>query len=622
MKNIFTLWLLFISLSFAAERPNIIWITSEDNAASWLGCYGNKEAQTPHLDKLATEGIRFTRAYANAPVCAVARSTILNGMHAVSQGTHHMRSRYPIPANITPYVTAMRAAGYYCTNQSKTDYNFRGDDNALWDASSGKAGYRNRPAGKPFLAVINLFETHESSLFPDKIAASRKNGAIPAKPRVDPASLTLPPYLPDLPEIRSDMAIYHDNVTAMDREVGRILDQLDRDGLSDNTIVFYYSDHGGILPRGKRYLEDSGTRVPLIIRIPGKWRKLSPFASGMAVDELVSFVDFAPTLLSLAGIETIPPTMQGRPFLGPLRREAPADDMIFLSADRFDEIPGMRRGITDGRWKYIRCFTPHMPGAPYSTYQFGQAGWTAWRKAFKAGSIEPQFRALWQTPQPMERLYDLTTDPHEARDLTNDPAHTARLQSMRARLRGEMILHRDAGLIPEVMYDSLVRTKPIADHVAELKASLPDLVDLALLAGVAQPSDLDNLRKQLAAPDPLRRYWAAHAVASSPGIVASLLPEMTTLVKDSEAAIRLVAVGALHATDASGQSKKQMIKELESSKSEALTLAILSGLARMDSLDLIPDSWIEEKLHTASAMDPYPKRIAQQLRRERSRGEK
>lgn len=622
MKPVLLLWLLLLSIALAAERPNILWITSEDNSATWLGCYGNKDAQTPRFDKLATEGLRFTRAYANAPVCAVARSTILNGVHAVSQGTHHMRSRYPIPAEITPYVTAMRASGYYCTNHTKTDYNFRGNDNALWDDGTNKAHYRNRPEGKPFLAVINLFETHESSLFPAKIAANRKRGVIPAKPRLDPASLTLPPYLPDLPEIRSDMAIYHDNMTAMDREVGRVLDELERDGLADDTIVFYYSDHGGVLPRGKRYLEDSGTRVPLIIRIPEKWRKLSPFASGSVVDELVSFVDFAPTLLSLAGLEAIPPTMQGRPFLGPLRRESPADDMVYLSADRFDELPGMRRGITDGRWKYIRCFTPQLPGAPYSTYQFGQDGWKAWHKAWKSGALDPRFRVLWEAPQPFERLYDLTTDPHEVRDLTKEPAHAARLDAMRSRLRGEMIRHRDAGLVPEAMYESLIRSKPIAKHLAGREASLAEVVDLALLAGAAQLSDLTILKKQLASTDALVRYWAAHAAVTSPGIAASLQTEMNALLKDNEPVIRIMAAGVLHADKESAQIKKQLLHELDSSKSEALTLSILSELKRTNSLDLIPDSWIEKTLQTAGNADPYPKRLAEQLQKQRKKANK
>lgn len=618
MKHILTTWFLVISLSQAAERPNILWITSEDNAASWLGCYGNKDAHTPRLDQLSAEGLRFTQAYSNAPVCAVARSVLLNGVHAVSQGTHHMRSRYPIPSDITPYVTAMRAAGYYCTNHTKTDYNFRGHDAALWDDGSNKAHYRNRPAEKPFLAVINLFDTHESSLFRNQITANRKRGSIPGKPRLDPASLTLPPYLPDLPEIRSDMAVYHDNMTAMDREVGRILDQLDRDGLADDTIVFYYSDHGGVLPRGKRYLEDSGTRVPLLIRIPEKWRKLSPFEPGKAVDEVVSFLDFAPTLLSLAGIEVIPPSMQGRAFLGPLRRESTAGDMVYLYADRFDEIPGMRRGITDGRWKYIRCFTPQWPGAPYSTYQFGQAGWTAWQKAWKDGAIDLKFRALWEAPQPAELLYDLTSDPHEARDLSSDPAHAGRLLAMRSRLRGEMIRIRDTGLVPEAMYAAIVGSQPVATYVAAREGSLPALVDLALLAGVAQPSDLVGLRKQWMSADPLVRYWAVHAAVTSPGVTASLGSDLTPLLKDPEPVIRLMVAGFLSSNQETDQIKQLLLHELETSNNEALTLAILSELKRLDSLDLISDAWIGRTAQSADKMDPYPKRIAQELRARRA----
>lgn len=622
MKHILTLWLLVISHCLAADRPNILWITSEDNAATWLGCYGNKDAQTPRLDKLAAEGLRFTRAYANAPVCAVARSTILNGVHAVSQGTQHMRSRYPIPADIVPYVSVMRTAGYYCSNHTKTDYNFRTNDAGLWDDCTNKAHYRNRPAGKPFFAVFNLMTTHESSLFPDKIAANRKSGGIPDNPRVNPATLTLPPYLPDLPEIRSDIATYHDNMTAMDREVGRILDQLDRDGLADETIVFYYSDHGGVLPRGKRYLEDSGTRVPLLVRVPEKWRKLSPFEPGKAVDELVSFLDLAPTLLSLAGIDAIPASMQGRPFLGPLRREAPADDMVYLSGDRFDEIPGMRRGITDGRWKYIRCFTPQLPGAPYSTYQFGQAGWSAWQKAWKDGTLDPQFRALWEAPQPVERLYDLSADPHEVLDLTKEPAHAERLRTMRARLRQEMIRHRDTALVPEAMYASLEKTKPVATYLAAREASLPALVDLALLAGVAQPSDVASLRKEMASADPLARYWATHAAVTSPEVAGSLTPELTTLLKDGEPVIRLMAAGFLSSSNKTDQIKNQLLHELESSNSEALTLSILAELKRVDSLDLIPDAWIVKIMQSADHADPYPKRLAQQLRGQRKRNAK
>ncbi|MCA9147549.1 MAG: sulfatase-like hydrolase/transferase, partial [Planctomycetales bacterium] len=193
--------------------------------------------------------------------------------------------------------------------------------------------YKKRPAASPFFAIFNLTVSHESSLFPEVIAANRKRGIIPSTPRLDPAAVKVPPYLPDLPEIRSDIAIYADNITALDTQVGKLLDELESSGLADDTIVFYYGDHGGILPRGKRYLNDTGVRVPLLVRVPEKWRSLTPFDAGSRVDEPVSFVDLAPTVLSIAGIDK-PARMQGRAFLGPKRVEPAADEVEFLYADR------------------------------------------------------------------------------------------------------------------------------------------------------------------------------------------------------------------------------------------------------------------------------------------------
>jgi hypothetical protein len=284
-----------------------------------------------------------------------------------------MRSRHPIPATYRPNVESLRAAGYYCTNNSKTDYNFAGNDNSYWDKSSAKAHYKDRPDGKPFFAIFNITASHESSLFETGAAEPR---------RVTPEQVDLPPYLPDLPEIRQDYARYLDRIEDMDTQAGKLLDDLEKAGLAENTIVFYYSDHGGILPRGKRYLEQTGVKVPLIVRIPEKFRGLSPFKPGQRVTEPVSFVDLSPTLLALAGLDA-PSPMQGRPFLGAKRVEPAADEMEFLYADRFDELYGMRRGLTDGKWKYIRNFNPDFPTAPYSFYQFGQPGWTAWQKAFE-----------------------------------------------------------------------------------------------------------------------------------------------------------------------------------------------------------------------------------------------
>jgi N-sulfoglucosamine sulfohydrolase len=584
------------------ERPNILWITSEDNSSSWLGCYGNPQAVTPHLDSLASHGIRFTRAYSNGPVCAVARSTILNGAHAVTQGTHGMRSRHPIPANYQPHASYFRKLGYFCTNNSKTDYNFLGDDKAIWDECSGKAHYKNRASDQPFFAIFNFTSTHESQLFPASVAANRKRGIIPQYPRIDPAKVILPPYLPDLPEIRTDIAIYHDNITALDAQVGKALDDLKVAGLADDTIVIYCSDHGGAIPRGKRYLEDSGVRVPLLVYVPEKWRALSPFKSGQSVDEIVAFVDLAPTLLSLIGLDK-PAQMQGRAFLGAKRVAPPEHPVAFLYADRFDETYGMRRAITDGRWKYIRTFSPHLPAAPYSHYQLDQPGWAAWQKAWKDGKLQKPFDDIWQAPQPVERLFDLSADPSEMDNLANKPIHAARLADLRERLRYEMIAAADLGVIPESMYLELAPGEPIASYLASRKEEIPALVSLAFTATAAKAEDLPRLISHFASPDPVTRYWAAQGCLILGKAAEPAAEALVKLLGDTSSAVRVAAGHALFILGRAEQGQAALVSELERASGEYAKINAMCALSEIGALDSITDEWLTRTLRDKDAGD-------------------
>ena len=600
----------------AADRPNILWITSEDNAWNWLGCYGNTEARTPRLDALAGGGLLFSHAYSNGPVCAVARSTILNGAYAVTQGTQHMRSRHPIPASFKPYVAYLRDVGYYCTNNSKTDYNFEGKDTAIWDACSQMAHYKNRPEEKPFFAIFNLTVSHESSLFPENIEKNRRDGIIPKTPRIPPSEVMVPPYLPDLPEIRSDASIYHDTITALDTQVGRLLDELNSAGLADNTIVFYYGDHGGILPRGKRYLEDTGVRVPMLVHFPEKWRPLSPFKPGERIDEPVAFVDLAPTLLSLVGLEK-PGQMQGRAFLGSKRVAPNPDDVVFLYADRFDEIYGMRRGITDGRWKYIRCFTPHEPAAPYSTYQFRQAGWSAWRKAWRDGSLKAPFVRLWETPQPFEGLYDTLSDPFELKDLAGDPAHSERLAAMRGKLSEKMIEVSDTGIIPEPMFPELSPGKPIASYLSSRRQDIPAWVSLAFLASSSDAKNLPELMKAISSADPVTRYWAAQGCLILAKEAAPASEAITSLLDDPSSAVRVSAAQALHAMGQTDLGKSALLAELAGPESDEAELYAVAALTRINAVDAIPDTWVKRTLENKKKSE-YLRRLAGQLADERN----
>ncbi|MEX1048461.1 MAG: sulfatase, partial [Akkermansiaceae bacterium] len=520
---------------FAQEKPNILWILSEDNSSHWIGCYGNPQAQTPRIDALAKQGILFEHAYSNAPVCAVARATILMGAYSPTMGTQHMRSRHAIPEKYRPNVEYLRAGGYYCTNNAKTDYNFKGNDNSYWDESSRKAHYRNRKENQPFFAIFHIADSHESSLFANK----------PAEPkRLKPEAIALPPYLPDLPEIRKDMARYHDRISDMDTEVGRILDELEKAGLADSTIVIYCSDHGGILPRGKRYLEETGVKVPLLVRVPEKFTTLSPFQVGQRVTEPVSFVDLSPTFLSLAGLE-IPAQMRGRPLFGAKRAEPAADEMEFLYADRFDELYGMRRGLTDGKWKYMRNFNPHLPLAPYSFYQFGQPGWTAYQAAWQAGELSGIHAALWHPSAIPEQLYDLAADPWEINNLAADPAHAGKLAALRDRLKKTMIEVHDTSLIPEPMFESLAGKSTIAGYVQSTDFDIQKIAALAFTASAGDLTKISRLKEAIISNDPVERYWGALGFRVLGAQAAAEADSLVPLLKDSHPVVRTTAATAL-----------------------------------------------------------------------------
>ena len=311
-----------LAASGSRDRPNILWLVSEDNAP-WIGAYGDRMARTPHLDALARKGIVYENAFSTAPVCAPSRFAILTGVHAQSNApAQHMRARAAFPAALSTYPDLLRRAGYHCTNNAKPDYNCDVDPAAIWVESSDRAHWRSRPAGAPFVTVFNTMTTHERFLFK------------PVPGAASPAEVRVPRYLPDTPAIRQDFASYHNLIERMDGEIGARLAELEADGLADDTIVFYYSDHGGILPRTKHYAYNEGFRAPLIVYLPPKWAHLAPAPAGSRIKAPVSFVDLAPTLLSLAGVAK-PATMQGRAFLG--RPAVACNRIVFGARDRMDE---------------------------------------------------------------------------------------------------------------------------------------------------------------------------------------------------------------------------------------------------------------------------------------------
>jgi uncharacterized sulfatase len=455
-----------VALSFvsttsrAADRPNILWLTCEDMSAN-LGCYGDQYAVSPTIDKLAAEGTRFTHCFTHIGVCAPSRSGLITGMYPSSIGSQHMRSTTVLSPEIKLYSQYLREAGYYCTNNSKTDYNFNAPKDA-WDESSGKAHWKNRGKDQPFFAIFNFTVTHESQIRAPQKAYERNTERLTADQRRDPAKAPVPPYFPDTPIVRHDIAQYYENITAMDYLVADKLKELEEAGLADDTIVFFYSDHGAGLPRGKRWLYDSSLHVPLIVRWPEKWRNAATKSDGLkpgAVrDDLVAFVDLAPTLLSIAGIE-IPSNMQGQAFLGAAQAEKPRE-YVYGARDRMDERVDFLRSVRDKQFKYIRNYEWWKPYAQNINYMNEMPTMREWRRLAAEGKLTgPQ--TFFMAPQkPREELYDCAADPHEVNNLAGDPAHAATLARLRAAHEAWIDETHDLGFLPEVSMQAFMRQGP------------------------------------------------------------------------------------------------------------------------------------------------------------------
>lgn len=481
----------------AQERPNILWLTSEDNNVDWVGCYGNPLASTPNIDALAGEGFRYTNTYASVPVCAPQRFTWITGVHALSAGTHPMRSRYPVPHDqLVYYPDVLREAGYYTGNATKTDYNAGGrQDEACWD-NTGKVNWAQLKAHQPFFQVINFGESHES----------RAQGEV-ENTRHDPANTQLRAYHPDVPTIRKNYAKYHDAVERMDADIGEALKQLEANGLADDTIVIYNSDHGGVLPRSKRFLNRQGLHCPLIVRIPEKYRELWPAnAPGMAVDDLVSFVDMPKTWLSLAQVD-IPRQMQGRVFLGPDAEPEPA--FVFAYRGRMDGRQDNARAVTDGEFLYVRNYMPYVPWMQHLQYMWLMQATQAWEEEVKAGRAN-ELQAQYFKPKQSEELYDLDNDPECVDNLIDDPAYAQRVEDMRTALRQWQLDIHDSGLIPETELvrraDANALTPYELVRDPELYG-LPAYLDAADIALAQDPANRDKLRALLDSPDVGLRYW-------------------------------------------------------------------------------------------------------------------
>jgi arylsulfatase A-like enzyme len=408
------------------ERPNILCIVTED-ISPYLGCYGDKVAKTPNLDRFAQSAIRYTDMHSTVGVSSPSRFALITGMYPSAMGGNFMRnqstpqylpegiSSYEVvlPEGIRPYTEYMREAGYYCTNNAKTDYQFNANV-AHWDENGNQATWKNRPQGQPFFSIFNINTTHEGQIWMRKDSLEIQPGDI---------DMSRFPYLPDDPVIRQDLARMYTNIAIMDRETQALLDELEASGAADNTIVIWYSDNGGPIPRGKRSIYNTGTNVPFMVRFPAGYRK------GETDRRLCLFIDIPATILSLAGIQP-PEYMHGQAFLGPYAQAE--REYICGARDRFDEVIDKCGFIQDHRYQYIRNYMPQIAGYLNNSFRLSMPMMQRLIEMYRAGELNARQSLWFKAPRPEEEFYDLENDPYELDNLAGNPAYQNELARLRS----------------------------------------------------------------------------------------------------------------------------------------------------------------------------------------------
>jgi uncharacterized sulfatase len=495
---------------------------------------------------MATEGVRYSNAFTAAGVCAPCRSTIITGMYQNSIGTHHMRCNAKLPEWLKPFPMYLREAGYYCTNNSKTDYQFKKPSaSEIWDSSGRKSHWKNRKnKNQPFFAVFNFTGCHESGIASESKYKSVTANLTPDQRQVPDKLTTLPDYYPDTAVTREDWKRNYELITAMDAWAGELIQELKDADLYEDTIIIFWSDHGVGLPRAKRWLYDSGTHIPMIARIPKAMRVDGQGKSGSIEPELVSSVDFGPTVLNLAGLP-IPKQTQGRAFLG--KNLTASRSYVYGARDRMDERYDIIRSVRGQRYRYIRNFEPLKPYYQYMNTPEKGATMKEIRQAEAAGNLSPAM-ALFSAPiKPVEELYDLKKDPQEIHNLAEDPKQQGRLKQMRTALAAWQNDVGDIGLIPEAEIEIQEQNSgsrfEILNNTQESRQALGRLVDMATEASNG-PSALPKLALGLNDPDPSVRYWAATGIGNIGSTAADSQPAIKKALVDTSPSVRIAAARA------------------------------------------------------------------------------
>lgn len=515
----------------AKERPNILWLTYEDTSPHFIGCYGNEQASTPNIDRLAREGVRFDNAYSTSAVSSPSRFCLITGVRTLGMGTGNHRSQYAIPDDIKGFPAYLRKVGYYTSNNVKTDYNIANVKpfvKEAWDESSNKAGWWNRKPGQPFFAVYNSTSSHQSRTMTNPWSEYKELvlDKLPENEVIKPGNLLMPGFYRDSPEMQKHISRVYNSIHLMDKEFGEWLDRLEKEGLKDSTIVFCFSDHGQGISRGKGSALGLGYQVAFVAWFPPMYKHLSPWGDGVITDELVSFEDMAPTVLTLAGIE-VPEYMKGRVFMG--EKPQPKKQYVFSSLDRTDASSELSRSVTDGHYLYTRVFLPFQPFLRWNMYYDVSDMQKTIRADYRNGLLTPVQSAMLE-PRSAEYLYDVKNDCWDMVNLIDNPELKIKAEELRQVLRKKLLEERDAHFIPEY---TLKTENKMPVQLASDNSFYPveKVLDAALLVG--QGSGVLNTQlKLMRDKNPFVRYWASIGLFSQRGKLRHIIKDLDKLYRD------------------------------------------------------------------------------------------
>jgi len=568
-------------------RPNIVWITSEDNSKHYLKLFDANGVATPNIEKLAKQGLVFTHAFSNGPVCSVARSAIISGCYGPRIGAqfHRRYMAVPMPASLKMFPFYLREAGYYTTNNRKKDYNIIESD-SIWDESSNQANWKNKEENQPFFHVFNIGLTHESSLhFTTEFMDTTET-------KTDPESFNIHPNHPDTKLFRFTNALYRDRIREMDRKVGEVIDELVKEDLLDNTFIFYFGDHGGVLPGSKGYLYETGLHVPLVVHVPENFRHLVGDIDSREVGGFVSFIDLAPTVLNIAGVR-IPAEMDGDAFLGTGVDLSSVSNRnkTFSYADRFDEKYDLVRSVRKGRYKYIRNFQPHIYDGLMNNYRYKQLAYQEWKDLHENGELNDIQSAFFEFKDP-EYLFDLESDPFETINLAGESDFSSVLMAMRTELNSWIKGMPDLSFYPEQILIDSAFSNPTGfgkRHKKEISKYL-DVVNLSL----SEFTSIENqITKSLNSTDAWERYWALTAAISFGEDAKELIPLLSRISKDDSELTNRVRASEFLAIVSKINPTESMTNCLYSSNKPAEALLILNSIVLMESYSFGYDFEIE-----------------------------